>query len=294
MDKKYQVFISSTYTDLIEERKKVQNTILSMMQFPVGMELFSAADTKQWDVIKSTIDTSDYYVLIIGDKYGTVIETGTDKGISYTEKEYRYAEEKEIPILAFIISDDAPRIKSQREDNPDKMERLKSFVTDVTAKRMVEWWSSADDLALKVSTALHKQFAQGKQHGWVRMDSIEPDLQVTDNLRKEIAELKKVNSSLKISCQAAELEAVRADSDRRKIIGFFSALDLNELAYICDNPKKIQPSKRHVYETALYYGYCDHEGKITKELTCLMELYKSELLNSHVRNSGNANIKLKI
>ena len=78
MDKKYQVFISSTYTDLIEERKKVQNTILSMMQFPVGMELFSAADTKQWDVIKSTIDTSDYYVLIIGDKYGTVIETGTD------------------------------------------------------------------------------------------------------------------------------------------------------------------------------------------------------------------------
>ena len=239
MDKKYQVFISSTYTDLIEERKKVQNTILSMMQFPVGMELFSAADTKQWDVIKSTIDTSDYYVLIIGDKYGTVIETGTDKGISYTEKEYRYAEEKEIPILAFIISDDAPRIKSQREDNPDKMERLKSFVTDVTAKRMVEWWSSADDLALKVSTALHKQFAQGKQHGWVRMD-------------------------------------------------------LNELAYICDNPKKIQPSKRHVYETALYYGYCDHEGKITKELTCLMELYKSELLNSHVRNSGNANIKLKI
>ena len=30
MEKKYQIFISSTYTDLIEERKKVRDTILNM------------------------------------------------------------------------------------------------------------------------------------------------------------------------------------------------------------------------------------------------------------------------
>ena len=44
MEKKYQIFISSTYEDLKEERRKVQDTILSMYQFPIGMEMFSAAD----------------------------------------------------------------------------------------------------------------------------------------------------------------------------------------------------------------------------------------------------------
>ena len=34
--------------------------------FPVGMELFSASNTDQWSIIQKTIDSSDYYVLIIG------------------------------------------------------------------------------------------------------------------------------------------------------------------------------------------------------------------------------------
>lgn len=73
LDKKYQVFISSTYTDLIEARAKVRAAILSMYYFPVGMELFGAANEEQWQIISETIDSSDYYVLIIGQRYGFVI-----------------------------------------------------------------------------------------------------------------------------------------------------------------------------------------------------------------------------
>ena len=51
MDKKYQIFISSTYEDLKEERKKVIEAILTMNHFPVGMEMFSAADEEQWEII---------------------------------------------------------------------------------------------------------------------------------------------------------------------------------------------------------------------------------------------------
>ncbi|WP_096156198.1 DUF4062 domain-containing protein [Bacillus sp. FJAT-45066] len=76
--KKYQIFISSTYTDLIEARSKVIESILGMYHFPIGMEMFSAADDDQWTVIQSTIDMSDYYVLILGHRYGSV----TDEGIS--------------------------------------------------------------------------------------------------------------------------------------------------------------------------------------------------------------------
>lgn len=64
MEKKYQVFISSTYKDLIEARSKVRDAILSMMHFPVGMEMFNAADEEQWEIIQETIDSSDYYVLM--------------------------------------------------------------------------------------------------------------------------------------------------------------------------------------------------------------------------------------
>lgn len=75
MEKKYQVFISSTYKDLIEARSKVRDAILSMMHFPVGMEMFNAADEEQWEIIQETIDSSDYYVLILGQRYGSVIES---------------------------------------------------------------------------------------------------------------------------------------------------------------------------------------------------------------------------
>ena len=83
MEKKYQIFISSTYKDLIEARSKVRDAILSMMHFPVGMEMFNAADEEQWEIIQETIDSSDYYVLILGQRYGSVIESGSDAGISY-------------------------------------------------------------------------------------------------------------------------------------------------------------------------------------------------------------------
>ena len=64
MEKKYQIFISSTYKDLIEARSKVRDAILSMMHFPVGMEMFNAADEEQWEIIQETIDSSDYYPFI--------------------------------------------------------------------------------------------------------------------------------------------------------------------------------------------------------------------------------------
>jgi len=84
MQKKYQIFISSTYIDLIEERQKVQDAILSLYHFPIGMEMFSAADEEQWKIIQETIDSSDYYILIIGHRYGSIIEEGSDAGISYS------------------------------------------------------------------------------------------------------------------------------------------------------------------------------------------------------------------
>ncbi len=106
MNKRYQIFISSTYKDLIEERQKVIQAILKLYHFPIGMEMFHADNEEQWKQIKNTIDMSDYYILIVGRYCGTLIEY---EGISYTEKEYDYALSKNIPVLSFIISENAKK-----------------------------------------------------------------------------------------------------------------------------------------------------------------------------------------
>lgn len=199
MEKKYQIFISSTYKDLIAERKKVQDTILSMYQFPVGMELFSSADEEQWEIIKETIDSSDYYVLIIAHRYGSTITNGSDVGISYTEKEYKYAKDKQIPILAFIIDDSVAVIPSNIEEDTEKKKRLNEFIEEVTTGRMVQWWTSENDLANKVMNSLNKQIVKGKRPGWIRAETfnIEETQKELVEMNKKIRQLEEENSELK-------------------------------------------------------------------------------------------------
>src|SRR5688572_21788241 len=96
-DKKYQVFVSSTYQDLQEERRQVIHALLELDCIPSGMELFPAADEDQWSLIKGVIDDCDYYVVILGGRYGSL----GPEGLSYTEMEYRYAIEKGKPVAAF-------------------------------------------------------------------------------------------------------------------------------------------------------------------------------------------------
>lgn len=170
MEKKYQIFISSTYEDLKEERKKVQDTILSMYQFPIGMEMFSAADEEQWEIIRETIDSSDYYILIIGHRYGSVIEQGEYAGISYTQKEFRYALERKIPVLAFLIDDSVAITPDKMEQDASRREKLEQFKNEVKNGRMVQWWTSKDDLAIKVMNSLNKQIGRKNRPGWIRAD----------------------------------------------------------------------------------------------------------------------------
>ena len=101
MEIKYQVFVSSTYQDLTEERQEVMQALLELDCIPVGMELFPAADDDQWTLIKGLIDDCDYYILIVGGRYGST----NAKGVSYTQMEYEYALSSGIPIISFLPKD---------------------------------------------------------------------------------------------------------------------------------------------------------------------------------------------
>jgi hypothetical protein len=71
---KYQIFVSSTYEDLKSERNQVIRAVLEMGHIPVGMEMFSAADEQQWQIISRHIDESDYYAVIVAHRYGSMTD----------------------------------------------------------------------------------------------------------------------------------------------------------------------------------------------------------------------------
>ena len=71
MEKRYQVFLSSTYVDLKEERLEVMRALLELDCIPSGMEYFPATNDDQWSFIQELIDQCDYYIVVVGARYGS-------------------------------------------------------------------------------------------------------------------------------------------------------------------------------------------------------------------------------
>ena len=64
------------------------SALLQLDAIPAGMELFPAADEDAWTLILRVIEASDYYLLVVGGKYGSIDPTTE---LSYTEREFDYA-----------------------------------------------------------------------------------------------------------------------------------------------------------------------------------------------------------
>jgi hypothetical protein len=167
MDHRFQVFVSSTYSDLVEERAKVAQAIVEADCFPAGMEAFPASGDEQFDYIKKVIDQSDYYVLIIGGRYGSQ----SASGISYTEMEFNYAVGRGIPVLAFPHKDPDALPIDRRDMDDAVRQRLSSFRERVLSDRLAKMWVDADTLANQVMRALLKISRENPGVGWLRASS---------------------------------------------------------------------------------------------------------------------------
>ena len=166
MQKRYQVFVSSTYIDLKTERNEVVKALLELDCIPCGMEYFPAASEDQWTYIKSLIDHCDYYVVIIGGRYGSISE----EGISYTQREYEYALEQEIPIIAFIHRHPENLPVKFTEATHEGKQRLDAFLGLVKSKLCKEW-ENPYELGAVVSRSVTQLIRRHPRTGWVRADS---------------------------------------------------------------------------------------------------------------------------
>ncbi|MGO8087247.1 DUF4062 domain-containing protein [Rhizobium leguminosarum] len=188
MDVRYQVFVSSTFVDLQSERSAVFQTLMEMDCIPAGMELFPAMDEEQWNFIKRVIDDCDYYILILGGRYGSVSTTG----ISYTEMEYDYAISRGLKVLAFVH--EAPEDIPARytDTDPGLREKLTAFRAKVQSNRLVKFWREAKELPGLVALSLNKTIKTYPATGWVRADKVssEADVAEQNKLLKEVESLR--------------------------------------------------------------------------------------------------------
>lgn len=199
-NKRYQIFVSSTYEDLKEERSKVIQALLKINCIPIGMENFNAADEDQFTVIKELISSCDYYVLILGGRYGS-IEEHSQK--SYTQLEYEYAKSQDIPTIAFFRKnvDELPVNKVETDNlKKDKLESFKKLVLG----QLCMPYTTSDNLALNVITSISELISKHPRCGWVRGDSIS-----SDEANVKILQLQKENDALK-----NELSAFRTQEDQ--------------------------------------------------------------------------------
>lgn len=194
MRKRYQVFVSSTYTDLIEERKEVSQAILKCDCFPAGMELFPASNKKQWTIIKQVIDDSDFYLVIIAGRYGTLGIDDSGKKISYTEMEFDYALSTGKPIIVMLHRNPESLPAKLVEKNKNNIQRLDKFREKASNGRMVSFWENKDQLHSAVLNSLHKaMFDTPEAIGWIRADVNISSLNNTESLDRDLKNWKEIS-----------------------------------------------------------------------------------------------------
>jgi hypothetical protein len=169
MLKRYQVFISSTYIDLKEERKKIIESVLRIDCFPVGMELFPATTETQMEFIKKMIDESDFYVIILAGKYGTIPQ-GDEK--SYTEMEYEYACSTKKPVIALLHSNPEKLSVEYSETVPKIKRKLEYFRNNLKNSRIVQFWDTQEQLATYIPQNIFLAIRnyEYRLRGWTRLE----------------------------------------------------------------------------------------------------------------------------
>ncbi len=183
--KKYQIFISSTFEDLKEERNEIIKAILELNHIPCSMEYFPASNQDQWTYITKMIDLCDYYIVLIAGKYGSEDENGT----IYTQKEYKYAIDKNIPVIGFLYKDMSSLNPEKKENDAGKIKKLENFKT-LVQKKLCRYWENNGELKGIVSTSLIHLIQEYPMPGWIRSKNTEGPVEKRKTVDEEtISEL---------------------------------------------------------------------------------------------------------
>lgn len=255
-DRRYQVFLSSTYDDLRLERQQATQSILALGHLPAGMELFPASDLSQWELIKRVIIESDYYVVIVAGRYGSV---HPETGVSFTEMEYDFALENDIPVLGFVKNDISCLPLKFSESTEDGRESLDGFRAKVL-QRHCNIYAEPGEIGSKVMQSLVTETRIKPRLGWVRANQARSaeDMLRERELSEELDEARATIKSLRRHIRDVSIEVEGLNRE-----DLAQGTDLHEIAvgytnsdkeYVID---KVQISWNEIFSAIApsMYGY---------------------------------------
>jgi Domain of unknown function (DUF4062) len=209
--KRLQVFVSSTYLDLKDERQAAVKAIIEAGHIPAGMELFTSGDESQLEVIKQWIEASDTYLLILGGRYGSIEEKSSK---SYTHIEYEYALELKKPLFACVMKDEyldekiRKGISSKDIHEQNNHNEFKKFKHTVMSK-VVSQCSNLIEIENAVLKKMNEFERDTSLVGWVRASEISDSALLSE----EVARLSKENHELREHVNILNTQLQSSSSD---------------------------------------------------------------------------------
>ncbi len=144
------IYISSTYKDLIEQRKTAAQVIKSLDHHAVCMEDYVTSSIRPLDKCLADVRSCDVFIGIFAWRYGS-IPKGHDKSITHLE--YEEARKKGIPCLIFLLDENAPWPVKLVAKGPER-QKIDSLREELREDLLVSFYQDASDLSNLVKKAV--------------------------------------------------------------------------------------------------------------------------------------------
>jgi hypothetical protein len=159
-------FISSTFIDLQEERASVAETLSEYGLLVNALDVKPATNNSSKSEILRGIKESDFVILLIGDRYGSIVPTITDSSSrSVTWWEYQKALGLGKPVIPFFHNKDYFDIDNhdnktgkQYAHKRKLFERFKSIITN---KSTPAYFDDGHDLSEKIRKCIIPTYRSG-------------------------------------------------------------------------------------------------------------------------------------
>jgi len=159
-------FISSTFIDLYEDRNEVANTLRERELNVNALDIRPASTQSSRNEILNGIRESDFVILIIGDRFGSIVPKITDSSsLSVTWWEYKKAITFGKPVIAYFQNKEYFN-SEYHDDRSEKLYIKKRRLFDrfkkmITEKHNPAYFADSYELAEKIQRCLIPTYRAG-------------------------------------------------------------------------------------------------------------------------------------
>ena len=131
------VYICADPKDSLDILYTVNRVVLQLGGVPVSLNYTLGSGEYDWELVRKTIDQSELVILLVGDTYGAL----SDSGESFIHREAVYAKSKHKKLVALLKNTELKGMASQ------EVQRLRSLHR-FTMSGIFKYWNHKEDLLL--------------------------------------------------------------------------------------------------------------------------------------------------